>query len=49
MPRQYIGRMVNVRYPADVLAKLDAAAVRAGITRAELLRRIAADYVKGKK
>jgi len=32
-----------------VIAALDAAADRADITRAELLRRIAADYVKGKK
>ena len=44
------GVAIHVRIPADVLAGLDAMAARDGITRAELLRRIARDYVKrGKK
>jgi len=49
MPRQYIGKSVLCRYPADVLHGLDALAARDGITRAELLRRIARDELKRQK
>ena len=37
---------VQVRYPADVLAALDQRAEAEGITRAELLRRIAARHIE---
>ena len=46
MGRPLIGRMVNVRYPPDLLAALDQRAEAEGITRAELLRRLADAYVK---
>lgn len=47
MGRPPIGRMVNVRMPAPLLAKLDARAAAEGITRAELLRRIAQEAMEG--
>ena len=46
MGRPLIGRMVNCRYPADVLAALDQRAEAEDITRAELLRQIAARYIE---
>jgi len=49
MGRPLIGRMVNCRYPTDVLAALDQRAEAEGITRAELLRRIAAQYIEETK
>ena len=47
--RPSTGERVETRYPADVLADLDALAARDGITRAELLRRIARDELKRQK
>lgn len=44
--RPYIGERIEVRCPADVLAALDRLAARDGITRAELLRRLADAHVK---
>ena len=41
-----IGKLIKCRYPADVLAALDQRAEAEGITRAELLRRIAARYIE---
>lgn len=41
-----IGTPVTIRYPADVLAALDQRAEAEGITRAELLRQIAARYIE---
>jgi hypothetical protein len=43
------GIPIQTRYPADVLAGLDALAARDKITRAELLRRIARDELKRQK
>ena len=40
------GTPVTCRYPTDVLAALDQRAEAEGITRAELLRRLADAYVK---
>lgn len=44
--RPYIGERYEVRYPPDLLAALDQRAEAEGITRAELLRRIAARYLE---
>jgi metal-responsive CopG/Arc/MetJ family transcriptional regulator len=41
-----IGKLIKLRLPADVLAALDQRAEAEGITRAELLRRIAAEYLE---
>jgi len=41
-----IGTPVTIRYPVAVLAALDQRAEAEGITRAELLRRIAARYIE---
>ena len=41
-----IGTPVTIRYPTDVLAALDQRAEAEGISRAELLRRIAARYIE---
>lgn len=43
--RPPIGPDVHVRYPPVILARLDKLAKREGVTRAELLRRIAAEYL----
>lgn len=40
------GTPVECRYPPDLLAALDQRAEAEGITRAELLRRIAARYLE---
>ena len=49
MGRPSTGRLITCRYPADVLAALDQRAEAEGITRAELLRRIAAQYIEETK
>lgn len=46
MGRPSTGRLITCRYPNDVLAALDQRAEAEGITRAELLRRIAARYIE---
>ena len=46
MGRPSTGKGVHCRYPAAVLAALDQRAEAQGITRAELLRRIAARYIE---
>lgn len=46
MGRPSTGKGVHCRYPTDVLAALDQRAEAEGITRAELLRRIAAEYLE---
>lgn len=43
--RPRTGERVDVRYPADLLARIDARAEREGVSRAELLRRIADEAV----
>ena len=43
-PKQ--GTPVECRYPTDVLAALDQRAAAQGISRAELLRQIAARYIE---
>lgn len=44
--RPPIGPVVTIRYPTDVLAAVDRLAHLEGITRAELLRRLADAYAK---
>ena len=46
MGRPPIGPVVLVRIPPDVIARLDAQAERKNITRAELLRRIATEWLE---
>lgn len=44
--RPYIGERTDVRYPPDLLAAIDKRAAAQGISRAELLRQIAARYIE---
>jgi hypothetical protein len=42
--RPYVGPEVRVRIPPDLLAKIDRAAPRRGLTRAAMIRAILSDW-----
>ena len=43
MSRPYVGPAINLRLPPELLARLDAAAAAAGVTRAVLVRVLIAE------